>query len=180
MADRQPRRRGLSLIEVIIVALVIAILTVIMVPMYLAQADKARDAATRTNVRTIQTAVLGYALDNGDTYPAATQATAEGLRSYADRWPANAWTGQPMASHCTYSRGDFAYQSWSTATGGSALSSTATVPAPRDTYGLVGYLGKPSRTFVVEPLPHADKPGTTPQPSPRTATQTSSAALPQL
>jgi prepilin-type N-terminal cleavage/methylation domain-containing protein len=103
------KRRGVSLVEMMVVAVVLGILTVILLPYYLQQVDKAREATTKSGVRTIQLAVLAYSLDHQDAYPALDAVTPAGLKQYADSWPSNPWTNKPMNDSGRYVRGDFHY-----------------------------------------------------------------------
>ena len=151
--DPRQKRRGISLVEMIVVAVVLAVLTVVLLPFYLQQVDKARGAAAKSGVRSIQIAVLAYALDHQDSFPQARTVGAAGLRPYAEIWPANPWTGKPMAEAGHYVKGDFHYEAWSTDQQGGAGAGAPSAPA-RNRFGLIGYLADPSYPFVVRPLTH--------------------------
>jgi prepilin-type N-terminal cleavage/methylation domain-containing protein len=149
-------RRGVSLVEVVVVAVVLGVLTVILLPCYLEQVDKARGAATKSGVRSIQIAVLAYSLDHLDTYPAASDVNSQGLKGYADVWPANPWTGKPMADAGHYLKGDFRYEAWSGDPQNGSLASTGAPTIPgTDHFGLIGYLADPGYPFVARPLSHS-------------------------
>jgi type II secretory pathway pseudopilin PulG len=85
---------------------VLAVLAAIAVPLYLQQRTKAKQAATRQSVHLIQNAIVTYAADNGGEYPSTEYVAftpadklADNLGNrYLDRWPTNAWTGQPVAN----------------------------------------------------------------------------------
>jgi len=157
-------RRGASLVEMIVVALVLAVLTVILLPYYLEQVDKARAATTKSGVLTIQMAVMAYSLDHQDAYPSRDLVTPTGLKEYADRWPSNPWTSKPMADSSRYVKGDFHYEAWSgDPEGGSTASIGAPLTPATDHFGLIGYLADPGCPFVVRSLSH-------PSPSPAAAT----------
>ena len=150
------KRRGVSLVEMLVVAIVLAVLTVILLPFYLQQVDKARSAATKSGVRSIQVAVLAYSLDHQDTYPQPNAVSQAGLSQYADPWPANPWTGRPMSDSGRYVKGNFHYDVWSSdEQGGSIASTGAPTTAASDHFGLVGYLADPGYPFVVRPLGHS-------------------------
>ena len=66
------------------------------IPMFLGQRDKAKEAAVREGVHSIQVGVQSWAVDHGDAYPDASQVDASGLAGYVDMWPANPFTDLPM------------------------------------------------------------------------------------
>jgi hypothetical protein len=70
------------------------------------QRDKAKEAAVKEGVHTIENAVLSYAVDHDGAYPAPeyvtctpSDRTAVDLGNrYLDTWPRNPWTSKPMAN----------------------------------------------------------------------------------
>ena len=50
--------------------IIIGILAAIAIPMFLSQRDKAKEAAVKEGVHSIQIGVQSYAVDNDDAYPA--------------------------------------------------------------------------------------------------------------
>jgi type II secretion system protein G len=110
------RNEGFTLIELLIVIIIIGILAAIAIPLFLAQRDKAKDAAVKGGTHNIELGIASYAIDYGDTYPAAVanKAALVDLNGspYVDNWPANPWTGADMKDGTGH--GDYTY----TQTGG--------------------------------------------------------------
>jgi type IV pilus assembly protein PilA len=78
MLDRLRQRTqdegGFTLIELLVVILIIGILSAIAIPAFLSQKSKANDAAAKTQVGTMQTAIETYSTENNGSYVGASVA----------------------------------------------------------------------------------------------------------
>lgn len=64
-------RRGVTLIELLIVVVILAALSMIAIPRISASADNAKENACDTNVDLVNSAIEMYYVDNDGTWPAA-------------------------------------------------------------------------------------------------------------
>ncbi len=87
------KEKGFTLVELMVVIIILAVLTGIAIPSYLALRNRARIQATRSEMQNIATALEMYAADN-DTYPpAATWSAAIVAGGFMDPVPTtDAWT----------------------------------------------------------------------------------------
>lgn len=86
-------QRGFTLVELLIVVIILAVLSGIAVPSYMALRNRARKSATENEMRNIATALELYQADN-ESYPASSDidALATDLVDYMANMPtADAW-----------------------------------------------------------------------------------------
>ena len=115
-------RRGFPTWAIILIiagvlVLMFGILSAILIPAVFIRAGEtiARKSAVRSGVRSIQTAVETWALDNGGAYPDAARVNSSGLSRSISPWPMNPYTDLPMTPG--EGPGDYRYE---VAAGGSS------------------------------------------------------------
>ena len=69
------KQSGFTLVELLIVAIILAILAAIVVPQFASSTDDARDSALRSNLSGIRGAIDLYTQQHGSTFPGAVAAT---------------------------------------------------------------------------------------------------------
>ena len=79
--------KGFTLVELMIVIIILAVLTGIAVPSYMALRNRARESATESEMKNIATALELYQADN-EAYP-LTAAYPAGITGYMNPVPAN-------------------------------------------------------------------------------------------
>jgi general secretion pathway protein G len=89
MKKRNRREAGVTLIEMMVVVVIIALFAALVLPRMMGQADRAKKTQARAQINAYMTALGSYKLDNG-VYPT----TEQGLQALRDK-PENAnnWQG---------------------------------------------------------------------------------------
>lgn len=72
------KQSGFTLVELLIVAIILAILAAIVVPQFASSTDDAIDSALRSNLSGIRGAIDLYAQQHGGTYPGSTTSQTAG------------------------------------------------------------------------------------------------------
>jgi type IV pilus assembly protein PilA len=70
---------GFTLMELLTVLLIIGVLAAIAIPSFIGQTARANDAAAKTQIGTLQTAMKEFAADNDGSYKGATLAKLEAV-----------------------------------------------------------------------------------------------------
>ena len=89
MRQGNRRQAGVTLIEMMVVVVIIALFAALVLPRMMGQADKARKTAARAQINAYMTALGSYKLDTG-IYPATDQGL-QALRAKPEN--ANNWQG---------------------------------------------------------------------------------------
>ncbi len=97
-AGRRDGESGVTLIEMMVVLVIIAIVAALIVPNVIGRPDEARVTVARTDVRTIASSLEMYRLDNR-TYPATNQGlqalvTKPDTAPIPPNWSASGYLGQ--------------------------------------------------------------------------------------
>jgi type II secretion system protein G len=113
MKGSREEQGGFTLIELLIVIIIIGILAAIAIPMFLSQRNKAKDAAVKEGIHSIQVGIASYAVDNNDTYPPAIANSAALVDAsgapYVDNWPKNPFQNNTPMIDSTGTVGDYHY-----------------------------------------------------------------------
>lgn len=94
---RNGRRRGFTLVEMLLVITIIGILAALVVPKMMGRSEQARQAAARADLAAIKTALDAYEVDNG-SYPKSIQDLIQQPREsknwhgpYLEKIPQDPW-----------------------------------------------------------------------------------------
>jgi general secretion pathway protein G len=89
MKSKRNRRRGFSLMELLLVLVILGVLAALVVPRFANRSQQARETAAKADVSSIETAIGAFEIDNG-RYPS----TEEGLQALITAPAAlDAWHG---------------------------------------------------------------------------------------
>lgn len=84
------RQSGFTLIEIMVVVVIIAVLATIIMPNIVGRAEDARVAKAKTDIRTLDSALAMYRLDNGN-YPSTNQGLEALIKKPSGNPPAPNW-----------------------------------------------------------------------------------------
>ena len=99
------RRRGLTLVEMIVVLAIIALVAVMIVPNVIGRPDQARVTVAKTDLKTIAAALRMYRLDNGD-YPTTEQGLGRSWSGRERRRKPPTGTAKAICPKCRRIRGE--------------------------------------------------------------------------
>ena len=87
---RSAQTRGFTLIEIMVVVVIIAVLAALIVPNVIGRAEDARIAKAQADIKTLQSALAMYRLDNGH-YPSTDQGLEALVKKPSGAPPAPDW-----------------------------------------------------------------------------------------
>jgi len=108
MGIRMRSRKGLTLLELIVVIIVLGLLVGLVAPQIFGRIGEAKDAAARTQMALIGTALDNYRLDNG-SYPTTAQSLRALRQAPTDGLPVDSWRGPYLRKEVPNDPWDRAY-----------------------------------------------------------------------
>ena len=90
MLIRKRKKRGFTLVELVIVIAILALLAAIALPKFVNSRQKARETAHNANVRVLKSAAITYLADKGNPKNEVVWTDGAGESGeYIDKWPKN-------------------------------------------------------------------------------------------
>jgi len=102
---KNKKRRGFTLVELLVVLLILGVLVGLAVPRYMEAQKMARARTFAANVRKIVSTLEVYRMDQSTTTTAHYPADLSALESYFTQPPINPYTGKSMLSTATVESG---------------------------------------------------------------------------
>ncbi|WP_425538786.1 type II secretion system protein [Microaceticoccus formicicus] len=90
MLIRKGKKRGFTLVELVIVIAILALLAAIALPKFVNSRQKARETAHIANVRVLKSAATTYLADEGNPKDGVVwDVESKNWEKYIDKWPKN-------------------------------------------------------------------------------------------
>ena len=130
------RRKGFTIIELLIVIAVIAILVGIALPRFKGMRDEGNIARAKGELRTLQTAVESYMVHNNNTYPANLGVLTSATPSIVANLPTDPFNGTANYGYNTDGGAPAQYYAiWSVGPAGGGSASVSNTGAVTETNG---------------------------------------------
>ena len=89
-------KKGFTLIEIMIVCIIIGVLVAMGIPNFIQLQDRAREAAVKANMHTIQLAIEDFAVQTSGVYPDNAASTTPAGETVEDLCPFGAYPDNPF------------------------------------------------------------------------------------